>query len=41
MPKKNSNEGKAPMSLGAPDTMKNTTAGMNAMLHAWGRPAST
>ena len=36
MSKKSSNEGKAPMSLGAPDTMKNATAGMNAMLQAWG-----
>ena len=36
MSKKSSNEGKAPMSLGAPETMKNATAGMNAMLQAWG-----
>ena len=36
MPNKASIEGKAPMSLGAPEAMKNATAGMNAMLQAWG-----
>ncbi|MGE5946766.1 MAG: DUF3141 domain-containing protein, partial [Betaproteobacteria bacterium] len=36
MSKKVNNEQRAPMALGAPEAMKNATAGMNAMLQAWG-----
>ena len=36
MSKSSSNEAKAPVPYGVPENMKNATAGMNAMLQAWG-----